>query len=251
MRKYLIYATLLILLYFTIAFFYNKTFLILKKSSFSKVTEIDTIESYPERGIYILGLVRPGFLGKFSYNLAITKCDNKNPDHLTQYEIEKNRRMFRVSNEFISFVSDNSSWGWFYISKGKFQDSLPGMNFFRDSLRSVYGKDIFVRKSNGFIDLFKNGKIIKSLNYGNLISKNKNLNFDNIKYDLYKLIEDSVTLFSGNIDDIFKQKEGIYFIPSPGYGLIKKFNKKEILDAVDSIFINNSNSNKIRFKEVQ
>ena len=64
-----------------------------------------------------------------------------------------------------------------------------------------------------------------------------------------KLIKDSAVLISSDADDLFKQKEGIFFVPFPGYHLISKYNKKEVLNSIESAFIANFTPDKIRIKK--
>lgn len=207
----------------------------LKRIDFNVSTLKNTIEYDSKDNIYIVNQKKYGFLGNFTNNYYIIKKDKNG--HATTYEIQLDKHEWlRTSNTEIAIVKPYKTLnsGWIKIVNGKFSSKLPGI----DSIMSELKHDVsnsFIRQTNGYIDQYLNGKIIKSYNYGNFITKFKTVNFDTLKYQLYKLDSNSLKAMSDNPDDIYKQKDGIFFIPSPGIGLIAKFNKRKIYDELDSI----------------
>jgi hypothetical protein len=239
------------LLYFVGHYFYFKNYLVLNRSEFSGVTEIDTLEAYPEKGLYILGLVRPGLLGNFSYDLGITKTNTYNPSKIIKYEVDKERQSFSIGKDYIALVEGWSydKYGWFHIKNGKIMETLPSITKLEDSIKLSKAEKAFINHINGYINLFINGKVVESFNYGNLILQNK-INFDSLDYHIYTLSQNRLIKTSNNPNDLLKQSDGLYFIPKPGYGVISKYSKREILNSVESTVIKNSSSTKIRIKAV-
>lgn len=230
---------------------YDKNSLTLSKFKIKKSYDIDTIESYPDRNMAIIGIQINHALGKFEYYLGVVKRSDR---ALIVYKIEKHVKTWqRISPDYIASVNpyDKMGWGWFKIDEGRMQNPLPDINGIMDSLKLLYPKDFFIRNSNGFIDILSNGELVKSFNYGEFVTKYKNLSFDSLHYKLYKLEGDSLIVASKNGNDLLKQKNGIYFIPPPGHGIIAKFNKREIIDLVDSVSKLSSPPRKLRIKSVQ
>src|SRR5436189_2979398 len=250
MQKYLLLIVIIIIGYLAYNYFYHKSNLVLKASNFSGVDEIDTLEAYPDKGLYILGLVRHKALGHFSYDLGITKQDISNPKHSVKYEIENTNKAFRLSKDYIAFIKSFgvTNYGWFYIKAGKIMPILPSIEKFEDSIKTNVFKDVFIKDKNGYINLYVKGKIIKTYNYGNLILKDSITNFDSLEYKLYKITNNKLVTISSDVDDLFQQKEGTFFIPLPGHGVINKYNKGEILDYIDSVFTLGHLPKKITFK---
>ena len=149
MKKFLILLLALIICFFLYRYFLNRDYIVLNKTSFSDIDEIDTIEAFPEKGLYIVGLVRRGFLGRFSYDLGISKADPKHPTEFVNYEFENNNKSFRVSKDYIAFIKTIgfTNWGWFYVKNGKVMESLPLINKIEDSLRK--NTKGFIFSSNG------------------------------------------------------------------------------------------------------
>jgi hypothetical protein len=119
-----------------------------------------------------------------------------------------------------------------------------------DSLKKE-NKDYFIQESGGYFLFYRNGHLIKSLNYGNVVLKNRKTNFDSLDYNLYKLDGDSLTVISKNGNDLFKQGNGIYFLPKPGYGVKRMYSKKEILRFLDSVSRTSSPPTRILMEAVQ
>ncbi|MES2773531.1 MAG: hypothetical protein V4722_05080 [Bacteroidota bacterium] len=226
--------------------------LILKRSDFSSVTVIDTLEAYPEKGLYILDLEHGGFLGHFSWNLGIVKCDTNTPGNSARYESVIMNQRFTVSKDYIAYnKTDSSSYGWFFMENGKLLPKLPSIDKIERDLNPDSAKDLVFSEFNGDIRLLRKGELIKRYNYGNIILKNNTQNFDSLDLGLYKAINDDVILISHKPDDLFTQREGLYFVPKPGHHLLVKYSKKEVLKAVEAAFISNPNPKRIMIKEVQ
>jgi hypothetical protein len=230
----------------------NNQRLILTQSSFEKIDEVDTIEAYPERGLYILRVIRNGALGHFTSRLAFEKQTGQTQKATLCYEVNE-KSFFRVSKDYISFVDTKMgerNWGWFELQNGKVVEPLSNAGKIEDSLKKA-NKDYFIQESGGYFSFYSNGHLIKTLNYGNFTTKNRETNFDSLNYNLYKLDGDSLTVISKTGNDLFKQGNGIYFLPKPGYGVKRMYSKKEILHFLDSVSKSASPPTRILIKPVQ
>ena len=203
----------------------------------NKTIEIDTIEAIPQRGLYFVDIITNGALGHFSMQYAVIK--NISPTEDLLYKIEKRKdEVERLSKDYVAKIiwAEYKGWGWFYLQKGKIVDSLPRTMSIIDSLKSIpSNKDFYIGESNGSFSFYIDNKRVKSINYGNLISKNMNLDFDSLDYGLYKLYNGILKIISNNGNDLLKQQDGIYFVPKPGFVIASKFDKKEIYNAIDSV----------------
>lgn len=190
--------------------------------------------SYPARDLYIVQVVRHRGFGDFSSNYGVLTHSR---GRTMLYEmIGTGKYGKRISKEFIAEVEPygKTNWGWFYVKNGKLSDTLPGLSEILLRLESEKGKGEFIKETNGYINFYLNGKTVKEANYGDYVIKDSVLNFSGMKYGLYKLYKGSLKSVGENGNDIFKKKDGVFFIPQPGYGIINKYRKSQILDAVDS-----------------
>jgi|GEM_PF-2346156 len=226
--------------------------LTLTRSTFAGVDEMDTIEAYPEKGLYILQLVRYGAMDDFSLYLAFEKHNGKSSAENVRYEVN-NKLDYQVSKDFVSFLDikmGERNFGWFQMVNGKVVAALPGMNQIKDSIKRA-NKEVSIQENNGYITFYRNGTLLKKLNYGNLITKNQKMIFDSLDYNLYKVEGDSLILASKSGNDLFKQKDGVYFIPSPGYGVKSMFSKNEIFHLLDSVYELSSPPSKLQAKAIR
>lgn len=236
----------------------EKNILVLRKAEINfsllsnRTLEIDTLGFEPSRNIYTVNIITNKAFGHFNMEYGIIKTNNQGNSIVYLIE-KKSSTVLRVSKDYISFVNfTNSKWGWFNKSEGGFVDTLPKAKYILDSLHKIDSNNhYYIGESNGEFFFNLNGKHVKRLNYGNLVTKSKNLYFNNLDYKLYKLDGDSLKIISNNGNDLIKQKEGIYFVPSPGYAVICKFDKQEILNAVDSVSKLSSPPSTLNFKFVQ
>lgn len=209
--------------------------LTLTKTELRNFDEIDTIEYYPLRHSMILGVTISQPFGQYDYfHVFAKKAYNKE----IFFRIERDKKVgTRVSKDYISFVKGygETNWGWFYFINGKIQDSLPLIVQIKDSLKNIYPKETHINSTAGYLTIYKNGKIIEIINYGEFILDSKNKNLDSLNYSLYKFENGKLKIMSNNGDDLFNQKEGLFFIPKPGYGVLSKYNKQEILNVMDSV----------------
>ena len=220
--------------------------LVFNESDFKGKEIYDTIEAFPERGLYIVSLEDPGFLGNFSWNLGIVKIDKNNPMNFIKYETEIKNKSFRISKDYIAFADIHTSeWGWFDIKNGKILDTLPLITKFIDSIKSISPKNIFIREKNGYVEALLNGKIFQRYNYGDFISKNNPVNYDSLDLGVYRIQKNKLTNISKDPNYLLKQNDGLFLVPYPGYNLVSKFNKEEILNAIEKTFDTKTFSNKI------
>lgn len=225
----------------------NNESLYLKLENDSKKNEItDTLGYWPQHEMFLFEGRDYGFLGEFSTNyLFIKKKSNK--QLIYQIENVSNKVDIVVSKDYFAFVepyADYKNYGWFFLEKGKV-GKLPFLDNFMDSLKSVYSS-YFIKEINGYIELYQNGKIEKTLNYGTFILKDKNL--DSLDYGLYKIGNNDITLLSKDGNELKKQQDGLFFVPSPGYGVIAKCTIKDIINTIDSISKLESSPKNIRVK---
>lgn len=90
-----------------------------------------------------------------------------------------------------------------------------------------------MKEINGYVELYQNGKLEKTLNYGNFIIKEQNL--DNLECGLYKVDNYHIIPLSKNGNDFKNQQDGLFFVPSPGYGYITKYPIKDVFNTIDSV----------------
>lgn len=215
----------------------------------TQISAIDTIETNLEKGVSLIRVKINYPLAEFdSYCYIVAKV--KNSDDLS-YKIEINHPDISVNYISETKIPPESQWGWFFINKGKFIESLPNIDKILDSLKKTNPKPYFVSEKNGHIPFYINGKVIKSLNYGDFVTKYKGLSFDSLDYKLYKLEADTLRVISSDGNDLLNQKDGIYFIPKPGFGVIGKFNKQEIFDAVYSASKQSTPPSELKFKSIK
>jgi hypothetical protein len=212
----------------------NNDTLLLKKTELPEHYEIDTLEQYPKQGIQIINLVNVGAMGHFSVHLAVVK--NLVGSSKIIYELEEGRDEWgRLSKDYIAFVKPSTNHGWFLIENGIIKNQLPGMGKIVDTLKGHLSKDETIRESDGYIFVYENGKIISELNYGNLLNdKLRKINFDSLNYGLYKFNGDSLVTISTETNDIKLQTNGLFYVPTPGFDVIRKYRKKDVLKLVDS-----------------
>jgi hypothetical protein len=214
----------------------NRDLLLKKVGSVTHYT-IDTLEQYPERDIEIVNLIDEGAMGHFSVHPAVIKRVNGSVELI--YELERGgNQWIRLSKDYVALVRSNAALnqGWFLIKNGTITDRLPGMESFLDSLKANRPKDISVKEMNGYVSVLKDGKKMEELNYGNMLSnKLKKVNFGSLRYGLYMLVGDSLIRISEETNDIRVQKDGLFFVPPPGYDVIEKYRKSTILEIIDSV----------------
>ncbi|WP_175636004.1 hypothetical protein [Pedobacter ghigonis] len=102
--------------------------LLLSKADIGKEEELDTLESYPARDLYIVQVVRHRGFGDFSSNYGVLTHSR---GRTMLYEmIGTGKYGKRISKEFIAEVEPygKTNWGWFYVKNGKLSDTLPGMS---------------------------------------------------------------------------------------------------------------------------
>lgn len=208
----------------------------LQRVSLSKQFQVDTVEFYPERNITLVRLITDRAFGKFEMDYALVKKGMNGETTCYKLNYEKGHG-FRVSNEYFAFVKSfgETNWGWFQIEKGKIKNELANTNKIVDSLKATYSENVFIRETNGFITVYKNGVVLKSYNYGEFVMKKTNAYFDKLIAGLYKLDNEELRFITRNSDLLFSQDDGIYFVPLPGYGVVRKFRKSEVLNLFDSL----------------
>lgn len=120
------------------------------------------------------------------------------------------------------------------IKNGRISNQLPGAQKVIDSLKKA-GPKGFIQNVNGQLSTYRNDTIIKNENYGNFLSGLKNLHFDSLNYGLYQFKNQRLEMVSKNGNDIKLKKEGLFFVPPPGYDVTRKYSKAKVLHMVDSV----------------
>lgn len=225
----------------------------LKLGKIDLKTDVDTIESYPARHMYLVNLIHNHTFGRFSMNYAIIRNTKLHGQIVYNLNLPCGDGG-RVSKRYVACVksTDNVNWGWFRIQNGKISKELPGMKRIIDSVEAANPAPIYVKDLNGFIFLYLNGKVVKKMNYGQFVVANgSTIDFDSLAYNLYGLDDERLRVISVSGDDLFKQQSGIFYIPSPGYGIVSKYDKWEIMNIVDSVSQLNSPPSAIEIMPVR
>ncbi len=206
--------------------------LVLNKCDIGKWSEKDTVQTIGD--LRIIKTIENGRMGDFA--TIYTICKENGPCYKLSYE---KRLGIRFSKKYIAFTQDygNTNWGWFNLENGRKIPDLPGIDVVLDSLKFRYSdKAYFFRVTNGFIDIFDDGRLIETINYGAYLPGLDKVNFDSLDYGVYKLEKTRLLNISENVDSIFTNHgTGLFFIPQPGYGITAKFDIKKILTAIDSV----------------
>ncbi|WP_207531613.1 hypothetical protein [Desertivirga arenae] len=214
----------------------EKNKLVFEISSLVSIDRVDTLEVLDSGGIYILGLVRNGPLGDFSYDLGLAKHLNSGKQMV--YEAKINPNIFRIFKEYLAFVDKehaSANIGWYYVKNGQIQDSLLRFNEIKDSIRSMVSKDANIVENRGNIDAYFKKNQKKSFKYEDFILTKRRAHLENLEYGLYMLDKGILRKVSDNAEDIYNKSAGTFYIPSPGLGITNKWEKKRVLQALDSI----------------
>jgi hypothetical protein len=239
-----LFSSIVLIVLISLFFGENKSRFNFHKFEIPNLASVDTIEVVKGRDICILGISVPRLLDNFDYYVVINKSTKGKSDIL--YKIDGKKSRIRVSKDYFAIVTfPESKWGWFCIKEGKIENKLPNINRFKDSLKKQYSDSSFIQDSDGYIRIYLNGKVIKSVNYGNLATRLKELNFDSLDYHVYKLQGDSLIVALDSTDSLFNQMNGVFFIPSPGYGVIKKCRKIDVFRVIDSVSVLKEQPNEI------
>lgn len=201
------------------------------KCDIKKWDKIDTIEV--SNNIAILRLIDERSMGDFKTDYAIGKIGG------TFYRIShENGEGVRFSKDYVAFNKNFgvTNWGWFYVENGQLNTDLPDIDIVLDSLSKKYPPNkFFFRTTNGYVDVLQNGELITTVNYGTFFPGLNQIQFDKLDYKLFKKEKDRLIKISDSVDSVYFQPAGVYFIPSPGYGLVSKFDKREIFSVIDSV----------------
>lgn len=71
-------------------------------------TEMDTLETYPDKQLYLVNLVRYGTFGRFSTNFGVLKKIKNERSVLYEFPKEGNNEYGRVSAKAIFYMADKS-----------------------------------------------------------------------------------------------------------------------------------------------
>lgn len=204
--------------------------------SFSKIKltnrmVLDTLENLNDSTIQLLLVKDYGRLGEFKTSICfVFKNDSSN-----FYELDQEGLDIRISKSYIALVKPDNKYnfGWFLIKDKEFKKNLPDIDLILKKIQYEY-PDFFIREDNGLFSVFKDNKQINSFNYGNYLSGIKNYDFNNLDYALYKYDNRKLIKISDNGNDLLVQKNGLYFVPNPGYGIIKIISKDSIVSDLKS-----------------
>lgn len=200
-----------------------------------KTDEIDTIELLPKKQLYLIDIIRNRTFGRFTMNFAVVK-QSLNRQLVYEFPENQNEIGKTFKNYILYFKSSTlHNQGWFNIRDGKITNSLPGITQIIENLYAHRQKDYLIKEVNGIIEIYFHGKLTSTSNYGNFITKEKFLDFNELPNKLYRLVGDSISVVSNNTDDLLKQRNGVFFMPPPGYGIVRKFDKRIIYKKVDSV----------------
>lgn len=210
----------------------NEHDFVLEELAITKNMTIDTLENYSPNNVSLVLIKDNGSLGEFKKRFAFVKRVDHSPPIV--YEIKGG--IIRITIESIALVNTNekANFGWFPIVNGKILGEIPDINDVLTKVKSE-NQNNFIQENNGIFTLFNNGKIVKEINYGNFLPNYENYDFDSLGYGVYCLKESGLHKVSDDGNKLFEQNNGLYYIPSPGYGLVSMRSKERILSIIDSI----------------
>lgn len=209
-----------------------------------KLEKVDFLENNPDvfirwkntqMNILILYVSEPKALGYSHDYLAFVK-KTINSDYLI-YKISNLNDGIRIAREKIYSVNgfDPFFWGWFN-KDSKVKDSfIPLSENLSDSINKSYFNKVTISEINGYFHVYENGKQINIINYGNLVTDDKLTDFDILDHKLYKLEGKKLKKVSDNPNDFESAKDGLYFIPPPGYGILASFEISDIIKHISSV----------------
>jgi hypothetical protein len=212
----------------------KKERLIFEISNFKNIDRVDTLEVFPEKGIYMLGLVRNYSLGHFTYDLGLLK-ELKNGKQIL-YESKINPNILRISSEYLAFVDYEHGFhnvDWYYVKNKQIQDTLPGLRKLKDSIEQAAPKGAFVALTKSYITVYS--KPEKWLYYEEFVLKDKDSSLKDLDYGLYILENQTLKKVSNNGEDVHQKSDGIFYIPKPGLGITHKWKKSKVLQSFDSV----------------
>jgi hypothetical protein len=197
----------------------------------ASLIKLDSNTNY-SLNMYNVSVRKP--LGKMESYFVVT---TDTPFPKKGFRIVEDKNGVRISNDFLAIVKPfgKKNWGWFRVNNGKINNTLSHVDRLVDSLQAAYGNGYFVRHTNGTIDILKEGKKIRSYDYGDLLYDSIVTNSLTMLPGLYQVKNKVLTLVSNDPDDLFRQKDGEYYVPPPGYGVIKKVRKAILYRTIDSI----------------
>jgi hypothetical protein len=213
----------------------------LKKINDISNFEIDTLEKCFNDSFYIINIIEKGFKGNIKINCGFIV---KSKDSYVIYKVI-NIQEYRISKNQISAIDKSyygkSNWGWFNIDSAGRILRLPNEEFILDSLNIIYlKKGLYVNSnSTGEFFVYKDGKIIEEMNYGNFLFRNKIIEFNNLENITYRIENNSLKTISKNSDyNVEKFPPGIYFISKPGLGVKNSYSKlwifKNLISEINS-----------------
>lgn len=200
---------------------------------------IDTLFNCKQKSIYILQIDKPHGIDDYNRYFALVKdLEQSSKLIYVMDNIAPNMNAI-VSREYFSLIDWRKpypGWGWFYMKNNKLENELPLMDNILDTIGS-HGQCFLLKETNGYISYFSSEKMNKEskieLNYGAFVLKNQ-ISLDSLNYGLYKLNAANLELISNHGDDLLKQKDGVFYIPSPGYDVVTKFKISKLVHIIDS-----------------
>lgn len=220
----------------------NSLRLIKKEGLYEKFSDIKILAINKNDNIYLIrGSIRKA-LGKEDTYLGFAfKVKKQN----MFYQIYYKGQNIRLFGHYLAVIkpSKNINWGWFVKKDNKEVNEYDYFKRVKDSLQYIYKKK-YILESNGYFQILDNGNIDTTINFGSTLKDYKNINFDDFEYGLYSLNNrGNVMRLTKNADTLFSLDTGVFFIPPPGYGLIKTY-------ALDSLFkyIENKRDTKVLSK---
>ena len=196
---------------------------------------IDTVESFHEGRVLLVNLVHHYGIDQMDMHLAVL-CKGMDKEQLVYHFPTFRGLDARVTGRYIAWVkrANGDNWGWYWIQHGQLLDTLPGMRRIVDSMQRAAGSDVLIREENGTITELSNSQVLQEFDYSKFVVTTGAVSVDSLLPGLYQLQAGALVKQSANADDLFKQRSGLYYVPSPGCGLVKKFDKQRLFKLIDS-----------------
>ena len=225
--------------------------LILRKVEVDSDYELDTLETFENDSILIVNVLKLGALGKFSIALgSIIRFEDRD----VVYEA-LDFSPFILSDEHVSKqkveLFGKTDWGWYNaVGDGTFKP-LPYEEEYKLEIERQYPQPKYFVNSNntGEYFVYEDGKLIRTINYGNILLKDTNVNFMKLDSKILELKDNCLIKKNNiNVDEILLESQGLFFISKTGRGVLKKVQKKRIIELLNVIRLSREIPNSIEIR---
>ncbi|RQO73962.1 hypothetical protein DBR43_00715 [Pedobacter sp. KBW06] len=192
-----------------------------------KSENLDTLAYFAKHGVYLLEVRDYGFLGDFKSEYVFTGRKDS-----LGYKIDSDNLQIELSEKYLGLVKEGDySSGWFNIKQHKIISSLPKV----DSIVASLGKipaDQVLHEKNGIFTIYDKGRLVRKFTLGEFLIKKDSVNYDDLEFGIYQVKNEGLVKVNNDGTKLSEQKDGLYFIPSPGFNVV---NFKQLNDILPEI----------------